>query len=314
MSSCRARPASCARPRPPRAKALGPCRRSTRSSTFAPASAAGAGLRLRAEQFSVRVQQHRRRRLRRGHRGRQPGDRQGQHVAPRHDAAAGRGGARRGWRVRPAAGHRAIALSHRARRRRAAGRRPAHRRHGLHRQPRGAGSRSRPRPIAPASRSIWNCRASIRSSCCPARWPSGRRDRRRVHHKLPDGHGPVLHQSRTGDVAGRRGDRRISSPSWRSDFERPRSARCLSRGVAQSLGRQRRAIDRRRGRSARRRRNRIAGDAHRFANTLLARLGPASFLPIPRRCRPRPSAMRRCSSSPTIRARRPACSSSSKAI
>ena len=45
------------------------------------------GVGVRAEQFSVRVQQHRGWRFRRGDRGRQPGDRQGQHFASGHDAA-----------------------------------------------------------------------------------------------------------------------------------------------------------------------------------------------------------------------------------
>ena len=44
------------------------------------------------EQLSVRLQQRRGRRLCGGDRGRQPGDRQGQHFAPGHHAAAGRRG------------------------------------------------------------------------------------------------------------------------------------------------------------------------------------------------------------------------------
>ena len=133
-----------------------------------------AGLGVRPEQLSVRVQQRVGRRLRRGDRRGQSGDRQGEQLASGHDAAAR--AKRRSPRVarhRPAAGDRAAPLSHQPRRRRAARRRSAHRRDRLHRQPLGAGSRSRRPPTPRASRSISSCRASIRSSSFPARSRSG---------------------------------------------------------------------------------------------------------------------------------------------
>ena len=61
------------------------------------------GVRVRPEQFSVRLQQRLRRRFRRGDRGRQPGHRQGEHVASRHDAAVCRGGLAAAARGRTAA-------------------------------------------------------------------------------------------------------------------------------------------------------------------------------------------------------------------
>ena len=97
----------------------------------------GPGLGLRTEQLSVRLQQRRGRRLRGRDRRGQPRDREGQQLAPRHDAAVGRGGARRGHRGGPAARHRAAHLPHEPRGRRAARRRPAHGRDGLYRQPLG---------------------------------------------------------------------------------------------------------------------------------------------------------------------------------
>ena len=55
------------------------------------------GLGVRSQQLPVRLQQRRRRRLRGGARGREPGDRQGQHLPSGHHASAGRGGLQSRW-------------------------------------------------------------------------------------------------------------------------------------------------------------------------------------------------------------------------
>ena len=231
------------------------------------------GLGLRSEQFPVRLQQRRRRRLRGRHRRGQPRDRQGQHLAPRHDAAARRGGARRGHR-RPACRPATVQLIYRTSHagRRAARRRPAHGRDRLHRQPlrrpRAQGRRRRGRQAdLPGA-----VRASTRSSSCPARSPS-------AAPKLADEFvGSCL--MGTGQFCTNPGlvllspERRpsSSSPASRARFEAAPVGAAALVGRRPLAGRERgsalqRPAPSRHGRSSRR----AAG--YRFANTLLRVVG-----------------------------------------
>ena len=213
------------------------CRRSTRREHSLVLGAARAGVRVWAEQFSVRVQQRRGRRFRRRDRRRQSGHRQGQHVASRHDAAAGRGGARSGSAKRDCRRARCSCIYRtEPRRRRAAGGRSAHRRHGLHRQPRGrAGAQGGGRRGRQADLSGTVERQSGRRSC-PARWPSGAsRSPGEFATSCLMGSGPVLHESRAGDSAGRRRDRSVHRQRSPRNFAAAPVGTLLSRGVAESL-------------------------------------------------------------------------------
>ena len=88
--------------------------------------------RLRPQQLPLRVQLDRGRRLRRGHRGGQPRDRQGQHRTPRHQPRVRRARRRRRARVGHASRDRAAHLPDAARRRVAARVAPRGRGHRVH--------------------------------------------------------------------------------------------------------------------------------------------------------------------------------------
>ena len=115
---------------------------------------------------------------------------------------------------RPAGGDRAAHLSHQPRRRRAAGRRPADRRHRLHRQPH-AGPELKAAADA-AGKPIYLELSSINPVVIlpGALEERARRARRPVRHELPDGDRPVLHEPGPGDPACRRRRPRSSSPRW----------------------------------------------------------------------------------------------------
>ncbi len=183
--------------------------------------AAGPGVGLWPQQFSVCLQQRRRRRLCRRHCHGQSRDRQGQLIAPRDHAAVGGRRARSGEWCRPAHRQRATYLSHQPCRRRTGRGRCTHRGHGLHRQPPGRpGAEGSRRPIRQAHLS-----GTFQHQSCShiARRPAHarRRHRRRVLHQLPDGSRTVLHQSRAARTAGGRRDRRLSGRRRRAIPRRP---------------------------------------------------------------------------------------------
>ena len=227
---------------------------------------------VRSQQLPLRLQQRRRRRLRRGHRRRQPGDRQGQHLAPGHHAAVRRS---RRWPrpARPGCPTATVQLhlSHRSRDRQAAGGASAGGGHRLHRRARRPASRSRRRPTRPASPSTWSCRASTRWSCCPgALRTRGEALADEFTGSCLMGTGPVLHQPRAGDPAAGRAPRpTLHRPGEGQVRRRRRWARCWASRSQDRLAHAMSVLTKAGAAGADRRARRAAGRGYSFTNTLL---------------------------------------------
>ena len=133
---------------------------------------------------------------------------------------------------------------------------------------------------------------------------AARRHRRPVRDELPDGHRPVLHESRPGDPAGRRPRPSNSSPRSSRSSKPPRSARC-SRPASPNRWQQGVSCSdpRRRAHARRRQSGRRQGLLPRQHAAARQRRSSSSKRPKP--CKPKPSATPRWSSSPTTSTKPP---------
>ena len=104
---------------------------------------------------------------------------------------------------------------------------------------------------------------------------AARRHRRPVHHELPDGDRPVLHESGPGDPARRTEDRAIHRRAVVEKFKAAPVGTLLSAGVAAVAGRRRRHAAVGRRADARRRQQAGGGKGYSHANTLLRVSGQA---------------------------------------